>query len=102
MLLHQRYLRRYQERNHLLASPQGLRLDDGGHGKVPVLVFDQGLHPHQQIHDLLPSEEDVPAGHEVYSQKCVLDDSHDGCVVFGSYDLLGHVGNVLELCDRLY
>ena len=45
---------------HLLASPQGPWLDDGGHGDGAVPV----LQPHEQVHHDVRLYEGVTLGHQ--------------------------------------
>lgn len=61
------------EIDDLLASPQGLRLQDGGHGDPAIPV----LQPHQDVHEQVLLDEAVTFGHQAAAQQGVLHNSND-------------------------
>ena len=64
------------EVDHLLASPQGLGLEDGRHGHPAIPV----LQPHQDVHEQILLDETVALGHQAAAQQGVLHNTNDWLV----------------------
>ncbi len=53
---------------HLLAGPEGSRLEDGGHGDLAIPV----LQPHEDVHEQVLLDEGVALSNQAAAQQCVL------------------------------
>lgn len=92
----------------LLASPKRLWFEDCRHGKfsglqliVPLPLALLAVDPNDQVHHFFSGKEGVAHGEEIDAQQCILHDTHDRGVVLRGNDLLGDVGDVLQLRNGL-
>ena len=67
----------------LLAGPEGLRLEDGGHGDLAVPV----LQPHQDVHEDVARDEGVALSHQPAAQQRVLHDANHRLVALQAQDI---------------
>ena len=88
----------YDEGEELLARPQGLGLEDAGHGQLSV----PGGEEHDERHHLLLVQEHVSLGHFTDGRQGVLDDAHARLVGLRRDDLARSQVNVENFRTSLH
>lgn len=85
------------QRHDLLSSPEGLRLDDCGHGQLVHCELCLGpFKTHAQIHYRFFVDEIVLLGEEHHTQQRVLHNTHNRFVRLRGNDLVRHCHNFFD------